>query len=761
MIALAAALLAGASAAVYFYYRGQLGLIVGTRLRLVVTGPSTVRAKTAAEYMVSTTMIDGRPLRAQIEATILTPDGKRLKTYRESADDRGRLLLLIPADLQLPPRIKLGMTASLGDAHAEVELPLAAEPDGFATRVTLDRSVYQPGDTVYYRSLTLARVTSTAADDMTVRFRVLDSKGAPVPESAFSVRTDHGIGEGRFAISKDLADGKYTLAVSSADQAFSDQSQPFFVRRKVSAKSEPAHSPKIEVDFHPEGGSLAKGLESRVYFVARDALGSPVELSGVVFGSVAGQREQEGPVAEVQTSVDGIGAFNLAPQDGVKYRLKITSPAGIKDEPALPATTNHDVILATGTGVFDAEKPLEFNIRSAKAGVPLVVAAYCQGVQVGQQLLVTHGASAAVPNNGRNANPAAISIPSNISGVLRLSVYDYSASPPTCVAERLVYRRPAQQLNVQVLEWKKRYSPDEPATLSFAVTDQNGAAAPLALSVAVTAIDERTPVESLLAAAGQSVIPCAAPNELSAKTQDTLSARADRAAGGFMLGNHYLFDRENDDVPASVALDLLLGAQSGPPTAEKAPAMFDNLAQLRADYQQLLADYQSAHARAVDTIITASFFGGVGLILLVTMLGLMRILSGMSLWVAGVAAVISTTLIGAVLADAASRQTTGQDLPVAFSSYHATEKSGASKEKTNESASPIKETVTGADLAKPQTGSPETPYWNPLLLASSYGKATIDFRLPKDAGKYRLTVEAHGQGMIGAGQAEITVTTAP
>ena len=36
-----------------------------------------------------------------------------------------------------------------------------------------------------------------------------------------------------------------------------------------------------------------------------------------------------------------------------------------------------------------------------------------------------------------------------VGGVIRLTVYDYSTSPPKPVAERLVYRRPAQKLNVQ------------------------------------------------------------------------------------------------------------------------------------------------------------------------------------------------------------------------------------------------------------------------------------------------------------------------
>ncbi len=76
---------------------------------------------------------------------------------------------------------------------------------------------------------------------------------------------------------------------------------------------------------------------------------------------------------------------------------------------------DRDIVLTTGAGVFAAEKPLEFNIRSTKAGLPLVVAAYCRGVQVGQQPLATKA----------GANPVAITLDPALGGVIRLTVYNY------------------------------------------------------------------------------------------------------------------------------------------------------------------------------------------------------------------------------------------------------------------------------------------------------------------------------------------------
>ena len=72
----------------------------------------------------------------------------------------------------------------------------------------------------------------------------------------------------------------------------------------------------------------------------------------------------------------GCSTISFTPTAGTTYRLKISQPAGVSNEPKLPAVSaDSEVVLNSGVGVFAAGKPLEFNIRSAKVGLPLVVAA--------------------------------------------------------------------------------------------------------------------------------------------------------------------------------------------------------------------------------------------------------------------------------------------------------------------------------------------------------------------------------------------------
>ncbi len=88
--------------------------------------------------------------------------------------------------------------------------------------------------------------------------------------------------------------------------------------------------------------------------------------------------------------------------------------------------------------------------------------------------------------------------------------------------------------------------------------------------------------------------------------------------------------------------------------------MYDNIDQIRANYKKCLADYQADRTRALNTLTTASFFGGLGLVLLVAMLGVMRIVSGMHLWVSAIGATTCCLIVGGILMDP-GRLTPGQN----------------------------------------------------------------------------------------------------
>src|SRR5205085_9073959 len=141
----------------------------------------------------------------------------------------------------------------------------------------------------------------------------------------------------------------------------------------------PINLGKVEVNFYPEGGDLVADVENRVYYFAKNPLGEPVHIEGKVVDASGKE------LANVETTYKGLGSFKLTPKSGEKYELKLTTPK-VESHPSLPATNaTRNIVLAAESDVYEPGKPLGLTVRSTKDDQPLVVSAFCRGVQVGTQ----------------------------------------------------------------------------------------------------------------------------------------------------------------------------------------------------------------------------------------------------------------------------------------------------------------------------------------------------------------------------------------
>jgi alpha-2-macroglobulin-like protein len=662
IIGITAGVLLLVSTSGYLYHRGQLADIAAEHLRLQVTGPSRLHAKVPNTYTITTASVTGNPVAAQIEFALQPPDGKPLMPRQVQVDEDGVLEVTVPADLEVPQGTRLEVRGLFREKSEQLVAPLEVEPVRYATQLSVDRPLYGPGETVRYRSLTVSRFGLCADRDGPIRFEIVDSAGRVVDGSASSGVTSHGVGSGQFTLAERSAGGRYTLVARSLDKSFVQARRSFLVQttRTTAVGREPPPEPeagKVQVTFFPEGGQLAAQLENRVYFVARDARGKAVHLTGRI---VDGMDRMVAPL----DAAEGAGAFTFKPMAGETYRLKIESPLGHEDGPRLPeAVTGQTIALTTGAGVFAAGVPLEFNVRASEEGVPLVIAATCRGVPVGQQTLVTK----------LNANAVKIPLQGDFGGVVRLTVYDYRTSPPKPVAERLVYRRPAERLKVKVASDRERYAPGEKVELSFTVSDERGKSTsdaepgkPLPAVLGVAVVDDR-----LLRSAGE-------PAAISTR----LLLGGDPGTPGFLEEADFYLGEDNK---AEVALDLLLATQgwrrfveellpaSGQPAEAAAeqfepPLMLDNLAELQARYKDSVAAYRSSRTRVLHTLITLSLFGGASLVVFVAVLSLMNVPVGLRLWIPSLAVAAACIVIGLLLMNPEGPSSRGEGT-VAFASF--------------------------------------------------------------------------------------------
>ncbi len=802
VVGLVAAALLGISVGGYLFHRDQLNEIAAGHMRLQFSGPAKLQSGMPANYDVSTTTVTGQPVVVPVELTLTTPEGETLFSHNETTDEHGQLSVSVTTDKPLPPRVVLKVTAEREqtDQREEVESTLAVQSPRYRADLTLDKSVCRPGETIRYRAVIRQPLGGPADRELPLEFVMLDPAGQEVPGSQRKGLTQRGVGSGVFEIPDDLPGGKYSLKVAGPDRSFSALQQHFLIRRgrlphltkrlvfsrasytpgdrveaellvrrvegnpaagarlEVSAVVDgrtvfqqstqadvagalpirfdlpedleqgngrllvmiddgayretiaqriPINLGQLEVVFYPEGGHLVAGLRNRVYFVATDPKGRPVHLEGTVV-DLDGKE-----VASLQTAHQGMGVFGFTARRNQRYRLHITSPAGATGQPELPqVATDKQAVLSVDRGVFPSDEPLQVIVRTAKNKIPLLIVAQCRGVPVGRQMLVTK------VKQGSQQRTHEVNIPldPHAGGVVRLSMFDYRNSPPKLIAQRLVYREPEHQLAVRFEQSGAERSPGAPVELQLQITDE-----------------QDKPVRADL---GVSVVDAALPDMPE------------------------LFAQAGDDLQAQEVLDLRLGTSDDDDLASaEPPIMFDNLTRLREKYEDGLTAYRAGRSKALDTLTTLSFFGGLGLMLLVAMLGLLKIVSGMHLWMPAIGVTVCCLVIGTMLMDP-GRLNPGLNGHVPFASF--SPEADVPDEPTtpeDQPSAPRQPLPVVDHIHTHQAGASgvrrdcsTSLLWQPLLATDADGHALLQWDRSDAIGSLRLQVDARGQNRVGRGR---------
>ncbi|MEO1615219.1 MAG: MG2 domain-containing protein, partial [Planctomycetota bacterium] len=462
----------------------------------------------------------------------------------------------IPGSIAIPEDATLRIDASpdgYGERTIRMRVPL--EPTRCLTYLSTDRPVYRPGETVFFRSVTLQRSTFAPSREAPIRFELFDPSGSIVDGCRLDGLTERGVGNGVFALPEQAVGGTYRLVATSLDGFFPEQSQEIEVRRyravklktklqfdrrsyshgetvvaalgvrraddtvpqgavfrasatvegqvlftrsgelneqgeaelrfelpdvfesgdgwltiaiddgsvtETVARAIPIHTGKLQIDCYPEGGYLVTELKNRVYFVARDLSGEPIEIEGDVI-SQAGRK-----VASVETVRDGRGRFEFVPEAGQRYSIRVTKPDGISEAIWLPAPSQDLPVMETGDGVYEDGEAITFMIRS-KSKRQCLVRAVCRGKLVG------------VKSVDVNEGDTEIFLPveRHTAGVIRLTVLDAESEQAVPLVERLVFRRSDRGLDVSVETSTPdgevaSYAPGETVRLTIAAKDESG-----------------------------------------------------------------------------------------------------------------------------------------------------------------------------------------------------------------------------------------------------------------------------------------------
>ncbi|MDW8039239.1 MAG: hypothetical protein RMI90_14555 [Thermoguttaceae bacterium] len=422
----------------------------------------------------------------------------------------------------------------------------------------------------------------------------------------------------------------------------------------ITWKQIPLEGPKLLCQFYPEAGLLVPEVENRVYFSVRDDQGRPVEVRGQLLDT------QGRAVAQAQTTHLGRGVLQFVPQKDQQYRFQILQPEGVATTVDLPPMGKETkLIIKTGLGVVPANQPLQVQLLttpSVKTPLPLMAVVVCRGVQVARQWVVPQ-----ISQEGQaTETPVQIPLPQGLWGLLQLRVYDYSQSPPVLLAERLLYRLPVPNLQIELGLPKQVWEPGNTVPLRLSIKGEQGT--PIS-AIAGLSVVEETSLGTMPALAP--ISPFWWLDQLWEIPEDLQQAEL------------FLADRPE----SHQTLDLLLGTWAGrvrtavaeewdrqlasnprqvsgrnPPTPfrtsleDAPPLVLDNLREILASYQEAKTLFQQARPETLNAITLCSLLGGAGLVLFVIFASLLQVAGGVRMWIPALLGATICVGIGLVLA---------------------------------------------------------------------------------------------------------------
>ncbi|MBI1341643.1 MAG: hypothetical protein GC171_01780 [Terrimonas sp.] len=202
-----------------------------------------------------------------------------------------------------------------------------------------DKTNYAAGETIWFKAY-LMEANYPAVESKTFYVDWTDEKGSLLYRSVLPLLD--GVTRGQFDIPADFSGNfiharAYTKWMLNFDSAF------LFNRdiRVISAQSKKNNitSPRYDLQFFPEGGTIISGVNNRIAFMVNDQWGHPVKIRGAV------KSEKGKLVDSLHIIHDGMGSFFLHPLPGEKYTVNWRDEKGALHSSDLPETGSSGVSL--------------------------------------------------------------------------------------------------------------------------------------------------------------------------------------------------------------------------------------------------------------------------------------------------------------------------------------------------------------------------------------------------------------------------------
>ena len=339
-----------------------------------------------------------------------------------------------------------------------------------------DRSnpCYVAGDVVYFKAyVTMGEKHELSVISGLLHVDLLDKN--EVVLQTIAVQLSNGTGWGDFALPDTLKKGSYR--VRAYTQCMRNDADPYFFDQYISVSSmnnvdkvaaAARQSVQPVTQFFPEGGNLVADLPSKVAFKAVGTDGLGINVKGVVVDN--DNRE----VTTIVSGKFGMGAFSFTPDDGKKYKAKLTYADGSKGTVDLPAVEAKGITLAVSN-----DDPSKISIE-IKANRPY----YKENLNKELNILIYSAGDVRTVTTKLDNPILGLDLPANSfhTGILQVTLLSATGEP---LNERLSFIQNSDLLNLSVTANKPVFAKREAVQLNLAAKTKDGSPAAGSFSVSV------------------------------------------------------------------------------------------------------------------------------------------------------------------------------------------------------------------------------------------------------------------------------------
>jgi len=250
--------------------------------------------------IVTEELASRRPIpRATVEISLQHASVANLiPLYRGVTDHLGvsEASIDIPTGLTGDAKLAIRIASETGDQVLDQQVRLE---EGFATLLTADKPLYQPGQTIHIRTLTLRKPDMLPAAGREIVIIVADSKGNKVFRQVKTV-SEYGVASAEFTLANELNLGSYTVSAALGEQ----QAQKQVTVQRYSL-------PKFKVTLDTDKSYYLPGVKLSGTVAANYFFGKPVSAASITVSASKFDVAFE-QFAKVTGTTDSQGNFSFS-----------------------------------------------------------------------------------------------------------------------------------------------------------------------------------------------------------------------------------------------------------------------------------------------------------------------------------------------------------------------------------------------------------------------------------------------------------------